>query len=426
MTAWFAKLRNVLSILIAALGLLGLSVSCHSTSSDANGAPHHRDDSVERVDHDHEKQAHVSPDGDHDHDGEAERVVVLSSAQRDRISLTIETAGPGTLHRPIELPGEVVFNGDRVVHLVPRVPGIARSVFKSVGDRVHQGEVLAVIDSRELAEAKATYLAAQARRELSDAVFRRERDLLAKQASSEQELLDARQALTESEIAMTLAVQKLTALGLSPDAVRALDREDMSQITRHEIVAPLDGVVTHRHVVLGETLDGDTSVFTVADTSSVWVELTLFAKHLDRVKTGENVVLRIDHSGFEMAAQIDRISPFLDVSTRSAIARVVVDNDDGRWVPGTFVTATIAGTGEQCALVVPRNAVQDLDDASVVFVPEDAGYAIVEVKVGRMAQNQLELLGGLEPGMPVVAQGAFELKAIWLASHMDAHAGHGH
>ena len=87
-------------------------------------------------------------------------------------------AEPGALKNHLALPGTIALNTDRLVHLVPRIPGIVREVRKSLGDAVRAGEVLAVIDSRELAEAKAAYLAAGERLTLAEATFQREKEPL--------------------------------------------------------------------------------------------------------------------------------------------------------------------------------------------------------------------------------------------------------
>ncbi len=132
----------------------------------------------------HDHVANVEEDGHagHDHSADAqedehtgdeheEEGMHLTSEQRERFGIVVRVAGPGRLRREVSLPGEIVFNEDRVVHVVPRVAGIVREVTKTVGDRVRAGEVLAVIDSRELADAKAGFLAAQARTALAEKTF---------------------------------------------------------------------------------------------------------------------------------------------------------------------------------------------------------------------------------------------------------------
>ncbi len=356
----------------------------------------------------------------------AEEGLRLTPDQRQRFGITVATAGPGRLGNEVRVPGEIVFNEDRVAHLTPRVAGIARGVLKTVGDRVKAGEVLAVIDSRELADAKAEYLAAGARAALADKVFAREKALREQKVSSEQDLLGADQALTEARIALRFSVQKLRALGLSDPAASApLDRDDAS-ITRYEIRSPIDGVVTAKHIALGESLAADADIFTVADTASVWINLAVPTRHLAAVRAGQEVVLRVDHDGVQARGKVGMVTPFVDASTRSATARVVLDNADGRWIPGTFATGFIAASEDNLPVVIPRNAVQTIEGRDVVFVDHDGSFEPLPVMLGRSDRTAVEVTAGLAPGTRYVVEGAFHLKAAVVTATLGSHAGHGH
>ncbi|MFC1452554.1 efflux RND transporter periplasmic adaptor subunit [Verrucomicrobiota bacterium] len=319
-----------------------------------------------------------------------------------------------------------MFNEDRVVHMVPRVAGIAREVHKSIGDHVEEGEILAVIDSRELADAKSEYLAASARGALAERSFAREKALRDKQVSSEQDYLEAEQALAEARIELRSAEQKLHALGLSEKAVGSLDAEHHEEITRYEIIAPIDGVVTEKHMALGESLEADADIFTVVDLSSVWVNLAVHTKDLGAVQEGQDVMLRIDHSGAQARGEVAMVTPFAEEATRSATARVILDNTDGRWLPGTFVTGFIGVSNEDLPVVVPRNAVQNIEGQDVVFVEHDGEFEMTPVTQGRRDRTSVEIVSGLEPDTRYVAAGAFQLKATVITSNLDPHAGHGH
>ena len=372
-----------------------------------------------------EHEEHNREDRAGDHEDEAQHLR-LTADQRERFGIAVLPAGPGSLRNEVRLPGEIVFNEDRVVHLVPRVAGIAREVARTVGDPVKSGDVLAVIDSRELADARATYLAAKARAGLSEAAAGRERTLWEKQISSEREFLEAQQALAEARIELRLAEQNLHALGLSNAAFQELDRNNDEVITRHEITSPIDGVITQKHIALGESLSGDTHIFTIVDTDIVWVNLTVYTKDLSAVRKGQVVVLRVDHSGVQARGEVAMVTPFAEEATRSATARVVLDNSDGRWIPGTFVTGTISTALEDLPVVIPRDAVQTLEGREVVFVEHEDGFETAPVTVGRADRERIEIRSGLEPGTSYVAEGAFELKATIITRDLGSHAGHGH
>ncbi len=372
--------------------------------------------------HDHSADAQ---EGEHTEDEPEEDAIHLTSEQRARFGIVVRVAGPGRLRREVSLPGEIVFNEDRVAHVVPRVGGIVREVTKTVGDHVSAGEVLAVIDSRELADAKAGFLAAQARTALAEKTFAREKTLYEKQVSSEQDFLEAEQRLAETRIVLRSAQQKLYALGLSEAAVEILDDEP-DAITRYEIHVPFDGVVTQKHITLGESLEATDHIFTIADTSHVWANLTVYTKNLAAVRKGQEVALRVDHSGARGRSEVSMVTPFVEESTRSATARLVLDNNDGRWMPGTFVTGLVSLSEDDLPLVVPKGAVQAVGGKTVIFVEHEGGFEVTPVTTGRSDRENIEILSGLKAGTPYVAKGAFKLKATVITSHLGSHAGLGH
>ena len=441
------KKINLLFVLGLAL-MWGFGVQLEATAQDSHaGHDHsahaddkhgdvegeeHKEEGHAEDDHDDHGEEHVEKDDhsghDHgEHGGEEEEGGLrLTPEQLKRFGIVVQPASAGSLRNEVSLPGEIVFNEDQVVHIVPRVAGIARKIHKSVGDRVAAGEILAVIESRELADAKSEYLAASARGGLAEKNYAREKSLHEKQVSSEQDYLEAEQALAEARIELRSSEQKLHALGLSEEAVEALDAEHDEAITRYEIRSPISGVVTKKHISLGESLGADAGIFTVVDTSSVWVNLTVYTKNLGAVRLGQEVTLRVDHSGVQAHGEISMVTPFVEESTRSATARVVLDNSDGRWMPGTFVTGFGSTTEENLPVVVARDAVQNIEGRNVVFVEHEGSFEMTTVSLGRMDRVNVELTAGLEPGMRYVSTGSYQLKATVITSDLGSHAGHGH
>ena len=384
----------------------------------------HAEHGAEHGEEDEHADEHRATQAD-DHDDEEQRLK-LTAEQRKRFGIAVELAEAGSLRDEVSLPGEVVFNEDRVVHLVPRIAGIVRKVTKTVGDSVLAGEILALIDSRELADAKAEYFSTKARERLAATIYEREKGLWEKQISSEQDFLDAQQTLAEARIERRSAELKFRALGLPGAMAERLDDEPDEAITRYEIRSPIDGVVTEKHISLGESLDADTHIFTVVDTDSVWVNLSVYIKHLPLIRKGQTVVLQSDHSGALVRGELAMVTPFADESTRSATARIVLDNRDARWIPGTFVTGFIGISEDSLEVVIPREALQHIEGRDVVFVEHEDGFEATSVTTGRTDRENIEILAGLAPGMPYVAAGAFELKATVVTRNLGSHAGHGH
>ncbi|MFP4226063.1 MAG: efflux RND transporter periplasmic adaptor subunit [Desulfobacterales bacterium] len=388
--------------------------------------------------HEHGQEAHAEhePHGSiehkaHESSGDAEDaqsveeepMVHMTARQIQEFGIQTAPAGPGEIHVRAELPGEVIAVPDRLAHVVPRVAGFTREVFKNVGDRIAAGEVLAVIDSRELADVKSEYLTTRKRLELAQADFKREKRLWNQKITSEQEFLDAKTAMAEADIQLYSAKQKLLALGFDPEYIDSLTNQQEASLTRYPITASIDGVVTERNLAVGEVVDTQSDIFVVTDLSEVWVHLTVYQKNLNAVASGQAVTIAADKIDAETAGVIDYVSPVVDAATRTATARVVLRNPDGRWRPGLFVTGKVDTAAIPADLVVPKSAIQTIDAEPVVFVRTDHGFVPVHVKTGKRNESYVEIVSGLEPDMQIAVTTTFMLKS---ELNKEAIGGHHH
>lgn len=350
---------------------------------------------------------------DHDAHGEEGHVegVSLREGEAEEFGIEFSSAGPGRLSLHVELPGEIVINGDRQAHVIPRVPGLVRAVHKKLGDRVKDGELMAVLESRDLADTKAEFLAASERHEMAKLNLQREERLWKKKVSAEQEYLDARQQMAETRIALRSAEQKLHALGFSERDMKVLSGQPDMTYTRYEIKAPFAGTVIQKHITLGEALGTDAEVFVVADLSTVWIDISVYQKDLAAIRQGQKVTITVGHGTPDAQGVIDYIGPLVGEATRTALARVVLPNPDGVLRPGMFVTAQVETASLEVPLVVPKTALQTVEDETVVFIKTAEGFAPQPVKLGRTNTVNVEIVSGLKPGQTYVSKGAFTLKA---------------
>lgn len=203
--------------------------------------------------------------------------------------------------------------------------------------------------------------------------------------------------------------------------------ESNESMNSYEIMAPMSGWVIEKRINPGEFVSGEKSIFVLADLSTVWVNLAVYPKDINRVKKGQAVHLKAIGLEETTTGTIDYITPLVDLRTRSATARVTLSNGHNIWRPGTFVQATITTPGRDTTLIVEKEAVQYLDERSVVFVTSEPNvFRPVDVVIGDSDADHVQILAGLPETATYVARGAFELKAKIVTSNMDAHAGHGH
>lgn len=444
--------RLIVPIMLGLLGVVaplpGLSPSptAHAGESHGHGAAepgtdegHHMGDHAEHPgqagdaadgrghegrghDEDMENQAH----DDHAHAQET-GAVRLERSLMEEFGIEVRTAAAGTIAHTVRLPGEVVYNADRVAHVRPTVAGTLQQVEVSVGDRVAAGQRIAVLHSSELAAARSAYLSATARLELARENLERDRRLFAQKVGTERAVLAAEQAFSEAQIDHNQARSTLQALGYSREAIAGLAGLDEQVFNDYELVAPLGGIVTRRHATIGEVMGPEVgeAPFVVADLSSVWVNLTVYQRDLARVQAGQPVTITFGHGIPAAHGTIAFVSPALDETTRTATARVVLDNPRGEWRPGLFVSGRVDTGAEPAAVTVPRSAVTELNGKKVIFVATDAGFEPRPVRLGRVGPQAAEVVAGLSPGEHYVARNVLALKAELNRAALE-HAGHAH
>ena len=390
--------------MMMAIGFLGLSLDAQD----------------EHDDHAHEQGKQKETGDGHD---EHKDIVALTVEEQKAFGIQTAVAGAGDLEAHVSLSGKVVVNPDRFAHIVPRVAGVVRKVHKNLGDQVKAGDVMAIIESRELSDLKSGFLGAKARLALAEVTFRREEKLWDEGISAEREYLNAKQGWAEARIESESAEHKLHALGFSDAYLNELPHHTDMSYTRNEILAPFDGVVVAKHITLGENLKDDAEVFSVADLSSVWVMLTVYQKDLPYLTLGGDVHISNREGGLLATGKVSYVSPIIDEKTRTATARVVLPNDEGQWRPGLFVNGAVEREHERVALLVPKTALQTVEDKVSVFVLTDEGFEPHPVAVGRTNVAQAEITGGLKTGQRYVTQGAFTLKAqLEKGAFGDGHA----
>jgi membrane fusion protein, heavy metal efflux system len=388
----------------------------HADHSDADEKPHnHGDESAEHT----EDEDHKDHDG-HDDNGS----VNLTPEQMNTFDVRTATVASGAIAVTIERPAEVIYDENALAHVVPRAAGIARSVNAAEGDQVTEGQVLAVLESRELADAKATYLGSLERLALAEENFGRAEALIEKRIVSGKAHLAAKTDYAEARINLRSARQKLLAFGIDKDRLKTITEEADADLTEYVMRAPLSGTVVTRHLTRGESVPTDREAFVIADVSTVWVDISIYAHDLERVEAGQTVTIATD-GGVEVVGTLAFVTPNVSEETRTANARVVLKNAPMRLRPGMFVTARITVAEGPAEVRIPATALQILEGRDVVFVKDGDGRLRPRpVTLGRRAGDYAEVLTGLRSGDTVVTVGSFVVKSQLAKSGFDD--GHNH
>jgi cobalt-zinc-cadmium efflux system membrane fusion protein len=367
-------------------------------------------------------EAHAHDADEHEHEHGHEVVVKLKDTAIREFGIEVAEVQSGTITTHITLPAEITLNADAVAHVVPRIPGVVQAVLKNLGDKVKAGEILAVLHSRELSDYKAGYLGAKEKLTLAQATYEREKNLREKKITAEQEYLDAKRQLADAKIEMRAASQKLHALGFSQAYLEALPDQPDGSLIVFEITAPIAGTIIEKHLTLGESLKEDSQPFVIADLSNVWARVNVHQKDLSAVQCGQKAVIKTEHA--EGQGVVSYVSSVLQENTRTALARIVLSNEDGRWRPGSFATAGIYTDAAECKMVVAGQAIVIMENKPFVFIAEEDGFVPREVQIGKTNDQWTQIVSGLEVGQKYVSAGAFTLKSELTKSNEDPCGGH--
>ena len=363
--------------------------------------------------HEQEEQAHAEKKTAPPSEG----LLQLNAEQARAAGVVIATAAPGRIQTSVALPGEIRFNEDRTAHVVPRLAGVVETVHADLGQLVKKGQVLAVIASSELSEQRSALLSAQRRLSLARATYEREKMLWQEKISAELDYLQAQQAWREAEIAVQNAQQKLQALGAAGNKGAT-----KGPLNRYEIRAPFDAMVLEKHITLGEAVKEDANIFVLSDLSIVWAEIAVPAKDLATVRVGGKVLVKASAFNASAKGTITYVGALLGEQTRTAKARISLQNPDMAWRPGLFVSVEVVAGERDAPVTVQSTAIQSVEDQPSVFVQLKQGYQATAVTVGRSDGQLTEITKGLAVGTPYAAQGSFTLKS----ELGKASAGHEH
>jgi membrane fusion protein, heavy metal efflux system len=364
------------------------------------------------ADHDHAEKSHAAKDA-HGHEDGPQRIA-LSEQQIAEAGITLGEAKGGTLRRHFLAPGSLMPDADHVARVSVRVLATVAELPKKLGDSVEKGEIVAVIESRDVAEAKSEYLAARVTNELRQTLFNRQKVLVETRAVSENEFLRTQLTALEARIKLDSTRQKLFALGLSEEEIADLPNQPPESLRKQYLRAPISGRISERRVDLGGLIgrEGQESeLFVIVNLDNIWVDLAVSPEDIASVREGLPITLRAIGSDGETAAKIIFVSPLLDRETRNARVIASMPNPDHRWKPGTFVTAEIPLGDEASKVIVPRKALQTIKGNPTLFVRDAEGFEARQVRTGREDDDDVEILNGLALGETYAVANTFTLKA---------------
>lgn len=368
------------------------------------------------------------PHAGHDHDppkdGKDEGVVKLSDEARKSAGLRAVTVKRQKLAAVITATATVRPNADRLAHVGAKVTGRIVQAPVLEGAQVKAGDTLLILDSIDVGAAAVDFLKAGSAVEVTKINFEREDELMKRRATTAEAFYEAKGRHMHAQAERQAARDKLLLLGWPAERVDKLKWDDGEERGRIAVLAPIEGEVIEKHATLGEVVTPETSLFTIADLSTVWLIIDAYQGDVRRVHDGQPVeATATGHPGRVFKGQVTYVGKVVDEATRTFKVRVAIENRSGHLRPGMFVAARVLDDQDEHArdmVAVPAAAVQRIANVPVVFVQKAPGlYERRALTLGQRYGDQHEVLVGLEGGEMIVTEGSFILKAELLRSQME-------
>jgi len=296
----------------------------------------------------------------------------------NNLGVRTATARRQGLHTVIRTVGYVQYDQDRLIHIHPRVQGWVEKLYvKAAGDPVESGQPLYELYSPELVNAQ-------------------EELLLALNRSNER--------------LITAAVDRLRSLQLSAELIESIRKDRVVQ-QMTTFYAPQAGVVDNLNIREGFFVQPGTTLMSIGSLDDVWVEAEVFESQANLVAVGMPVTMTLEYlPDREWNGSVDYVYPSLDEKTRTLRVRLRFENPDGVLRPNMFAQVVLHGSDQAHTLTVPREAViRTGSQDRVVLALGDGRFKSIAVRLGRLDENEAEILEGLSEGDTIVTSAHFLL-----------------
>lgn len=362
----------------------------------------------------------------HDQEEALHGDLTLSPEALAAARIVIEPATTGQLSSELALPARVALDPRKEAIISAWIGGQVDAIEVRTGDTVRRGQRLASVQSPELGEAIGAFRGALARDDAAEARLERLQRLQADGVAAHAQVLDAEAAHAEADGALEAAEERLRVLGV--DATVGDPHTDEHYPSHVPVRAPIAGKVLNAPASVGRRVEPGDTLFHIGDLDEVWLMLDVYERDLSAVALDQAVRFEVEAwPGEAFEGRVEQIGDWVEPDARTVEVRVVVANQSHRLKPNMYakaVLSTTSATAEQ-GIVLPSQAVEELEGRTVVFVEEGPGrFETRPVSLAGRTSTQALVRSGVEAGERVVVDGAFALKSELEKSELGE--GHAH
>jgi len=360
--------------------------------------------------------------------------VVLSPERQAAAMIEIQPIALSQEPAMLRVKGRIALADDRIWRVGVRTVGSVVAVYAGLGDYVHKGQILARYHADEVRDSRAQYRAAVSELNRAKAAAlqaQRNRDraqrLLDLKAGSQQQVELAQQDLMTAQAAIKKAeIEVDRGRDLLEDDLRvpadpSADRKDETE-DNVPILAPADGYIIEKNVTPGKTVELSSVTFVIGDLSRVWMFAAVRQEDLDKLRVGQGAFVTLPGSeGSRFPGKITNLGQQFDPETRVMQVRIELGNTANRLRPEMLANAEIPVGGGKPALLVPSDAVQQVNGQDVIFVRSAADrFSARPVSTGETSGGRTPILEGIKAGDQIVVRGSFIFKSLLLKSTLES------
>ncbi len=360
--------------------------------------------------------------------------VVLSPDQQSAAMVETQSAVFSQEPDMLRVKGRVALADDLTWRVGVRTVGSVVAVYVGLGDHIRKGQVLARYHADEVRDSRAQYRAVVSELDRSKAAAvqaQRNRDraqrLLELKAGSVQQVELAQQDLVSAQAAIRkVQIEIERGRDLLEDDLRVpadppANRKDETE-DEVPIIAPADGYIIEKNITPGKTVELSSVTFVIGDLSKVWMFASVRQEDLEKIRVGQSAIVTLPGlDGARYPGKITNLGQQFDPDTRVMQVRIELSNANNRLRPEMLANAEIPVGGRKPALLVPSDAVQQVNGQDVVFVRTAPDrFAVRPVRVGETSGGKTPILEGIKAGDQIAIRGSFILKSQLLKSTLES------
>ena len=293
----------------------------------------------------------------------------------------------GIPEKAVHLLGKIQADERNIAQLTARFGGRIEKLFVNyTGQNVRKGQKMGVIYSPELITAQKELLEAIKYKESNPSFYKASRS-------------------------------KLKLWNLSESQINDIENKEEPMLFLN-ILAPISGTVTRRHVATGDYINEGSALFELVDLNRVWVMFDAYESDLSWLNLGDPIDFTLPSlPGKKYSGKVSYIDPFIDASTRVARVRVEMDNRDQTFKPEMFVNGILRSKiiENLDELLIPKSAILWTGKRAVVYVKvpdrENSSFLYREIVLGPEAGNFYVVAKGLAEGEEIASNGVFKIDA---------------